>query len=264
MNLRGDAILASTYDKEQNHLRVLHPETLASLGTITVSFRENVHIDEYRIYKVVKLPQNLGFLFFGCCFNNQGDLDDNIGSIFVIWVGADLGIGSPPNLDALKQAGKVKYFYDFEESYWSDDQPPVYKCEMLEAPGAQGEVVCAFTSSQMDEAKYLHIKNGTFHAVYHYFSGFNLRGKRDMNHTGNDCLTAFLGLQLLHYKVPGLHGGVIDEDNGYKYADDEAERYEYPPVILSVATGGKLEAGFVLNEPWKEIPMLADIIPINV
>jgi hypothetical protein len=175
MNAKGDAIIASTYAKEGDQLRVLHIETLASLGKVTVSFRENAIIDEYRIYKVVKAPQNMGFILFGCCFKGQDELDSNLGSIFVIWVGSDIGVGFPPNLDALKQNGNVKYFYEFEEGYWNDDQPPVYKIEFLEAHGVQGEVVCAFTSSQMDEAKYLHIKNGQLHGIYYYFSGFKLR-----------------------------------------------------------------------------------------
>ncbi len=129
---------------------------------------------------------------------------------------------------------------------------------MLEAPGAPGEVVCAFTSSQLDATKYLHIKNGKFHGVYYYFSGYKLQGNRDLSQRGEDCLTAFLGLQLLHFKIPGYHGQPIDDLRGFKYADDDDERVEFPPVILSYATGGKLEVGLFLNEPWKKLPILRD------
>jgi hypothetical protein len=116
----------------------------------------------------------------------------------------------------------------------------VYKAEMLEAPGVQGEVVCAFAFSQMEVTKYLHIKNGKLHAVYNYQNGFKLLGNRNINQDGNDCLTAFLGLQLLHFKIPGFHGQPIDDLNGFKYADDDDERVEFPPVILTYATGGNV------------------------
>ncbi len=65
-------------------------------------------------------------------------------------------------------------------------------------------------------------------------------------------------MQLLRFKIPGFHGQPIDEFNGFKYEDNDDECAEFPPVILSYATGGKLEVGLFLNEPLKKLPMLRD------
>ena len=120
----------------------------------------------------------------------------------------------------------------------------------------------SFALSQDEEARYLHIINGELFGVYFYFNGFKLRGNRNPADDGSNCVTAFLGLQLLTFKIPGLHGQPIDESNGYLYADDDDERCEYPPVIMTLGTGGRIEAGFVINEGWKEKNLLTDLVPI--
>jgi hypothetical protein len=45
-------------------------------------------------------------------------------------------------------------------------------------------------------------------------------------------------MQLLKFKIPGLHGNIIDESHGYKYAEDEDETFEYPPVVLALGQAG--------------------------
>ena len=75
-------------------------------------------------------------------------------------------------------------------------------------------------------------------------------------------MAAFLGFQLLKFKIPGLHGDVIDQKNGYKYSEDDDETFEYPPVVLALGTGGKLEAGYLVNQEWKAQNLLKDLIPL--
>ena len=70
-------------------------------------------------------------------------------------------------------------------------------------------------------------------------------------------------MQLLKFKIPGLHGNIIDESHGYKYAEDEDETFEYPPVVLALGTGGRLEAGYLVNQDWKSLNLLKDIIPLQ-
>jgi hypothetical protein len=69
-------------------------------------------------------------------------------------------------------------------------------------------------------------------------------------------------LQLLNFKIPGLHGSIIDEFHGFKYSVNGDESYEYPPVVLTLGTGGKLEAGYLVNQDWKSLNLLKDIRPI--
>ena len=69
-------------------------------------------------------------------------------------------------------------------------------------------------------------------------------------------------MQLLKFKIPGLHGNIIDDTHGYKYAEDEDETFEYPPVVLALGTGGRLEAGYLVNQDWKSLNLLKDIIPL--
>ena len=69
-------------------------------------------------------------------------------------------------------------------------------------------------------------------------------------------------MQLLKFKIPGLHGNIIDELHGYKYSEDDDDRFEYPPVVLTLGTGGRLEAGYLVNQDWKSLNLLKDIIPL--
>jgi hypothetical protein len=71
-------------------------------------------------------------------------------------------------------------------------------------------------------------------------------------------------MQLLNFKIPGLHGNIIDEFHGYKYSENaDEEMLEYPPVVLALGTGGRLEAGYLVNEDWKTFDLLKDIIPLK-
>jgi hypothetical protein len=71
-------------------------------------------------------------------------------------------------------------------------------------------------------------------------------------------------LQLLKFKIPGLHGNIIDEFHGYKYSENsDEEMLEYPPVVLALGTGGMLEAGYLVNEDWKRFDLLKEIIPLQ-
>lgn len=70
-------------------------------------------------------------------------------------------------------------------------------------------------------------------------------------------------MQLLKFKIPGLHGNIVDDTHGYKYAEDEDETFEYPPVVLALGTGGRLEAGYLVNQDWKSLNLLKDIIPLQ-
>ena len=63
---------------------------------------------------------------FGCHFIEEDDLQDNIGSMLFVDVSADLTVDGP-DLESLKRQTKIKYFYEFEENYWSDEEPPKYK-----------------------------------------------------------------------------------------------------------------------------------------
>jgi hypothetical protein len=63
---------------------------------------------------------------FGCHFKTEFDLENNIGSILVVGISADL-TWSGPTIEGMKGQGKIKYFYEFEESYWNDEVPPKYK-----------------------------------------------------------------------------------------------------------------------------------------
>jgi hypothetical protein len=63
---------------------------------------------------------------FGCHFKSDDDLANNVGSMLVVGVSADLTVAGP-DLGGLKGSGKIKYFYEFEESYWNDEEPPKYK-----------------------------------------------------------------------------------------------------------------------------------------
>lgn len=115
---------------------------------------------------------------FGCHFKSEQDLNDNIGSMLAIGISCDLLVGGP-DFQELKAQGNVNYFSDFEENYWSDEEPPRYKMQAIGTPSAPGELIAAFAMSQYDQARYLHIKDGQLHAIYRYFDGFYLRGTRD-------------------------------------------------------------------------------------
>jgi hypothetical protein len=63
---------------------------------------------------------------FGCHFKCDDDVDNNVGYILVVGVSSDLTVGGP-DLEVLKGQKKIKYFFEFEESYWNDEEPPKYK-----------------------------------------------------------------------------------------------------------------------------------------
>jgi hypothetical protein len=96
---------------------------------------------------------------FGCHFKTDDDLANNVGSMLVVGVSADLTVAGS-DFGGLKGSGKIKYFYEFEESYWNDEEPPKYKLQALGAPNAQGELIATYSLSQYDEARYVHIRDG--------------------------------------------------------------------------------------------------------
>ena len=69
-------------------------------------------------------------------------------------------------------------------------------------------------------------------------------------------------MQLLNFKIPGLHGNLIDEFHGFKYSEDDYETFEYPPVVLTLGTGGMMDAGYLVNQDWKSLNLLKEITPI--
>ena len=125
MNYEGNSILVATYEKEGNQLWLLDPANLACQKKISMSFSGNVNIDQYRVYTIAKNSLG-GYIMFGCHFKTEDELQNNIGSILVVGVSADLSVGGP-DIEGLKDSGKIKYFYEFEESYWNDEEPPKYK-----------------------------------------------------------------------------------------------------------------------------------------
>jgi hypothetical protein len=77
------------------------------------------------VYTIAKTGLG-GYIMFGCHFIEEDDLQDDIGSMLFIDVSADLTVGGH-DLESLKGQTKIKYFYEFEENYWSDEEPPIYK-----------------------------------------------------------------------------------------------------------------------------------------
>jgi hypothetical protein len=125
MNYEGNSILVATYEKEGNQLWLLDPANLACQKKLSLSFSGNVNIDQYRVYTIAKTGLG-GYIMFGCHFKTEDDLQNNIGSILVVVVSGDLSVGGP-DIEGLKDSGKIKYYYEFEESYWNDEEPPKYK-----------------------------------------------------------------------------------------------------------------------------------------
>ena len=58
--------------------------------------------------------------------------------------------------------------------------------------------------------------------------------------------------------MPGLHGG----GGGFRYVENEDETYEYPPVVVSLGTGGKVEAGYLANQAWKDMVVVREIVGV--
>jgi hypothetical protein len=125
MNHAGNSILVATYEKESNQLWLLDPVNLTCQRKFSLSFAGNVNIDLYRVYTIAKTGLG-GYIMFGCHFKTDDDLGNNVGSMLVVGVSADLTMAGP-DLAGLKGQGKIKYFYEFEESYWNDEEPPKYK-----------------------------------------------------------------------------------------------------------------------------------------
>ena len=125
INYSENSILVATYEREGNQLWLLDPVNLSLRRKLSLSFAGNVNIDQYRVYTIAKTGLD-GYVLFGCHFKSDDDLENNIGSMVVVSVSADLTV-SGPDLEVLKRQGEIKYFYEFEESYWNDDEPPKYK-----------------------------------------------------------------------------------------------------------------------------------------
>jgi hypothetical protein len=125
LNYAGNSILVATYETEGSQLWLLDPANLSFQKKLSLSFAGNANIDQYRIYTIAKTGLG-GYIMFGCHFIEEDDLQDNIGSMLFIDVSADLTVGGH-DLESLKGQTKIKYFYEFEENYWSDEEPPIYK-----------------------------------------------------------------------------------------------------------------------------------------
>ena len=125
INYSENSILVATYEREGNQLWLLDPVNLSLRRKLSLSFAGNVNIDQYRVYTIAKTGLD-GYVMFGSHFKSDDDLENNIGSMVVVSVSADLTV-SGPDLEVLKRQGEIKYFYEFEESYWNDDEPPKYK-----------------------------------------------------------------------------------------------------------------------------------------
>jgi hypothetical protein len=125
MNYAGNSILVASYEKEGNQLWLLDPANLTCQRKFSLSFAGNANIDQYRVYTIAKTGLG-GYIMFGCHFKTDDDLANNVGSMLVVGVSADLSVAGP-DLEGLKGSGKIKYFYEFEESYWNDEEPPKYK-----------------------------------------------------------------------------------------------------------------------------------------
>ena len=125
INYSENSILVATYEREGNQLWLLDPVNLSLRRKLSLSFAGNVNIDQYRVYTIAKTGLD-GYVMFGCHFKSDNDLENNIGSMLVVGVSADLTVAGP-DLEVLKGQGKIKYFYEFAESYWNDDEPPKYK-----------------------------------------------------------------------------------------------------------------------------------------
>ena len=125
INYAGNSILVASYERDGNQLWLLDPINLACQRKLSLSFAGNVNIDQYRVYTIAKTGLD-SYVMFGCHFKSDDDLENNIGSMLVVGVSADLTVAGP-DLEVLKGQGKIKYFYEFAESYWNDDEPPKYK-----------------------------------------------------------------------------------------------------------------------------------------
>ena len=125
MNYAGNSILVASYETEGNQLWLLDPANLICQKKLSLSFAGNANIDQYRIYTIAKTGLG-GYIMFGCHFKSEDDLEYNVGSMLVVGVSADLTVGGP-DLEALKGQKKIKYFFEFEEGYWNDEEPPKYK-----------------------------------------------------------------------------------------------------------------------------------------
>jgi hypothetical protein len=178
-NYEGEtSILVASYGREGDQLWLLDLATLACLRKITISFAENVYIDQYRVYTIAKTGLG-GYIMLGCHFKSEKDLNANIGSMLAIGISYDLVVDGP-DFTELKAQGQVNYFSEFEENYWSDEQPPRYKMQAIGTPSAPDELIAAFAMSQYDQARYLHIRDGYLHAIYNYSNDneWRLRGAR--------------------------------------------------------------------------------------
>ena len=125
INYSENSILVATYEREGNQLWLLDPVNLSLRRKLSLSFAGNVNIDQYRVYTIAKTGLD-GYVMFGCHFKSDNELENNIGSMLVVDVSADLTVAGP-DLEVLKGQGKIKYFYEFAESYWNDEEPPKYK-----------------------------------------------------------------------------------------------------------------------------------------
>lgn len=84
----------------------------------------------------------------------------------------------------------------------------------------------------------------------------NYKAFRPKNKTFEDGRTAFLGLQLLRFKVP-------DFPDKFEYDVEENQQYDYPPTVLNYGTDGKIRPGLLLFKNWKEKHVLKPPMPFT-
>jgi hypothetical protein len=46
---------------------------------------------------------------------------------------------------------------------------------------------------------------------------------------------------------------------GFRYFENGDETFEYPPVVLTLGTGGYMGTGYLANQDWKSLKLLKDI-----
>jgi hypothetical protein len=100
MNYAGNSILVASFETEGNQVWLLDPVNLTCQRKLTLSFAGNANIDQYRVYTIAKTGLG-GYIMFGCHFKSEDDLKNNVGSMLVVGVSADLTVDGP-DLEGLK------------------------------------------------------------------------------------------------------------------------------------------------------------------
>jgi hypothetical protein len=103
-------------------------DNFKEINSINLSFpdlHEDIGVDVYRVYYLQKCNENI--VAFGAYFTSQDDVDNNIGSTMMFWLGRDLDL---QNVTMGKLDAKAFFWSDM--NHQDDETIPMVKIDFIE------------------------------------------------------------------------------------------------------------------------------------